>query len=206
MDLYNEMEDVSVQNLVPKRIAQRKAKRCFQRLKALDVPLSNSKKILGLMKSCGMLQIWVAIWWTSMEPNFRLGFCLSQKDSVLGQLKGSDSLFEIYTDSYGAHPIVIQGAGAGAKVTARGYFGDLLRLSEKNIMYESSVRANQWGVPLEAKVLVPYRCLLTTKPVKQLKGWAPWNFVDGRWKLQCHRHHLCNLRSNGRLLLPTRLK
>lgn len=53
------------------------------------------------------------------------------KDSVLGQLKGSDSLFEIYTDSYGAHPIVIQGAGAGAKVTARGVFGDLLRLSEK---------------------------------------------------------------------------
>jgi homoserine dehydrogenase len=53
------------------------------------------------------------------------------KNSMLGQLKGSDSLFEIYTESYGKNPIVIQGAGAGAAVTARGVFGDILRLSDK---------------------------------------------------------------------------
>ncbi len=47
---------------------------------------------------------------------------------MLGQLKGSDSLFEIYTESYGANLIVIQGAGAGAQVTARGVFGDVLRI------------------------------------------------------------------------------
>ncbi|MEZ4874118.1 MAG: hypothetical protein R2793_01355 [Flavobacteriaceae bacterium] len=46
------------------------------------------------------------------------------KDSVLGQLKGSDSLFEIYTESYGDHPIV-EGAEL-IKATARG-FGDILR-------------------------------------------------------------------------------
>ena len=51
-------------------------------------------------------------------------------NSALGQLKGSDSIFEIYTESYGENPIVIMGAGAGAKVTARGVFGDILRLSE----------------------------------------------------------------------------
>ena len=39
-------------------------------------------------------------------------------------------IFEIYTESYGVNPIVIMGAGAGAKVTARGVFGDILRLSE----------------------------------------------------------------------------
>ena len=53
------------------------------------------------------------------------------KNSALGQLKGSDSIFEIYTESYGKNPIVIQGAGAGAAVTARGVFGDILRLSDK---------------------------------------------------------------------------
>ena len=53
------------------------------------------------------------------------------RNSSLGQLKGSDSIFEIYTESYGENPIVIQGAGAGAEVTARGVFGDILRLSEK---------------------------------------------------------------------------
>jgi homoserine dehydrogenase len=41
-------------------------------------------------------------------------------DTALGGLKGSDSFFEIYTESYGDRPIVIQGAGAGSAVTARG--------------------------------------------------------------------------------------
>ena len=50
-------------------------------------------------------------------------------NSALGQLKGSDSIFEIYTESYGENPIVIMGAGAGAQVTARGVFGDILRIS-----------------------------------------------------------------------------
>jgi len=54
-------------------------------------------------------------------------------DSSLGQVKESDSIFEIYTESYGERPLVIQGAGAGAKVTARGVFGDILRLAEKAI-------------------------------------------------------------------------
>lgn len=53
------------------------------------------------------------------------------KESALGQVKGADSIFEIYTESYGDNPIVIQGAGAGAAVTARGVFGDILRLAEK---------------------------------------------------------------------------
>jgi homoserine dehydrogenase len=50
----------------------------------------------------------------------------------LGSLKGSDAIFEIYTESYGEQPIVIQGAGAGASVTARGVFGDILRLAKQN--------------------------------------------------------------------------
>ena len=53
--------------------------------------------------------------------------------SSLGQVQGSDSIFEIYTESYGERPLVIQGAGAGAKVTARGVFGDILRLTEKAV-------------------------------------------------------------------------
>ena len=56
------------------------------------------------------------------------------QDSALGQVKGADSIFEIYTESYGEHPVVIQGAGAGAEVTARGVFGDILKLSERNYL------------------------------------------------------------------------
>jgi len=52
--------------------------------------------------------------------------------SAIGQLQGADAIFEIYTESYGEKPLVIQGAGAGAAVTARGVFGDILRLADKN--------------------------------------------------------------------------
>jgi aspartokinase/homoserine dehydrogenase 1 len=53
------------------------------------------------------------------------------KSSALGQLKGADNLIEIYSKSYGEIPIVIQGAGAGKEVTARGVLNDLLKIANK---------------------------------------------------------------------------
>jgi aspartokinase/homoserine dehydrogenase 1 len=53
------------------------------------------------------------------------------KHSALGQLKGADNLIEIYTKSYGETPIVIQGAGAGKQVTARGVLSDILKIAEQ---------------------------------------------------------------------------
>lgn len=53
------------------------------------------------------------------------------KSSALGQLKGADNLIEIYTKSYGEIPIVIQGAGAGKQVTARGVLTDILKIAER---------------------------------------------------------------------------
>jgi homoserine dehydrogenase len=53
------------------------------------------------------------------------------KTSALGQLKGADNLIEIYTKSYGEIPIVVQGAGAGKEVTARGVLTDILKIADK---------------------------------------------------------------------------
>lgn len=53
------------------------------------------------------------------------------KSTALGQLKGADNLIEIYTKSYGEIPIVIQGAGAGKEVTARGVLTDILKIADK---------------------------------------------------------------------------
>lgn len=58
-------------------------------------------------------------------------------NSALGQLKGADNLIEIYTKSYGEIPIVIQGAGAGKQVTARGVLNDILKIAEKIKLKES---------------------------------------------------------------------
>lgn len=131
LDLENEIDDVTVQNLIPKDLRNVGQKEFLNQIKALDVPFQIKKKNLpensvlryvaelkgDLMKEDG------GILTVRLET--------VPKNSVLGQLKGSDSLFEIYTDSYGEFPIVIQGAGAGAAVTARGVFGDVLRLSDK---------------------------------------------------------------------------
>ncbi len=54
-----------------------------------------------------------------------------QKNSPLGSLQEADACFEIFTTSYGDRPIVIQGAGAGAAVTARGVLSDLIKLAQK---------------------------------------------------------------------------
>lgn len=53
------------------------------------------------------------------------------RNTALGQLQGADNSIEIFTKSYGKIPIVIQGAGAGKAVTARGVLTDILKLSEK---------------------------------------------------------------------------
>ena len=49
-------------------------------------------------------------------------------DSVLAQLSGTDTGFEIYTKAYGARPICISGAGAGIELTARGILSDIFSL------------------------------------------------------------------------------
>lgn len=51
--------------------------------------------------------------------------------SPIGQLKESETIFEIYTQSYGKIPIVIQGLGAGKQAMARGVLTDVLKVVEK---------------------------------------------------------------------------
>ena len=46
----------------------------------------------------------------------------------IAALKGSDNIINFYTERYGANPLIIQGAGAGAEVTAMGVTGDLLKV------------------------------------------------------------------------------
>ncbi|SDZ40240.1 homoserine dehydrogenase [Flavobacterium aquidurense] len=51
--------------------------------------------------------------------------------SAIGQLKGSDSIFEIYTQSYANVPIVIQSASPCKQAISRGIITDILKVSEK---------------------------------------------------------------------------
>ena len=128
LDLINEFEDINIQNLVPEALLSVSKSEFLSRLEELDDEYQKIKenqaeehvlRYVGdlhgdLQKDKGELDVKLI----SVPAN-----------SALGQLKGSDSIFEIYTESYGENPIVIMGAGAGAQVTARGVFGDILRIS-----------------------------------------------------------------------------
>ena len=131
LDLHNELDDVEVENLIPKELRTGGKEKFLNSLESLNIPFAIKKK------NCNPENVlrYVAELSGDLTKNdgAKLWVRLIQvaKNSVIGQLKGSDTIFEIYTENYGDNPIVIQGAGAGAEVTARGVFGDILRLSEQ---------------------------------------------------------------------------
>ena len=129
LDLSNEFSDINVQSLIPESLVNLDKNDFLNGLDVLDAHFAEVKKnqkvnhVLRLVGDLhGDLQ--------QEKGELDVQLISVPANSALGQLKGSDSIFEIYTESYGENPIVIMGAGAGAKVTARGVFGDILRLSE----------------------------------------------------------------------------
>lgn len=129
LDLLNEFEDISVQNLIPEHLQSISKEEFLTRLEELDeqyLEVKNNQEKDHVLRYVGDLHGDL----TQDKGILDVKLISVPKSSALGQLKGSDSIFEIYTESYGENPIVIMGAGAGAKVTARGVFGDVLRLSE----------------------------------------------------------------------------
>ncbi|KAF8541046.1 homoserine dehydrogenase [Trichophaea hybrida] len=53
------------------------------------------------------------------------------KSSAIAGLKGSDNIISFYTERYGNNPLIVQGAGAGAEVTAMGVLGDLIKVLQR---------------------------------------------------------------------------
>ncbi|RZS92244.1 bifunctional aspartate kinase/homoserine dehydrogenase I [Aquimarina brevivitae] len=130
LDLINEMDEVQIHNLIPEALREGTVENFINNLSQLDKVYDEIKKD---QKPNHVLRYIGDLWGDLSESkgNLEVKLVSVPQDSTLGQVKGSDSIFEIYTASYGNQPIVIQGAGAGAAVTARGVFGDLLRLANK---------------------------------------------------------------------------
>ena len=56
-----------------------------------------------------------------------MGVAAVDRTSALGQLQGSDNIMEVHTNVY-ASPLVVQGSGAGDRVTAMGVLADMVAL------------------------------------------------------------------------------
>ena len=131
LDLINEFSEVVIDNLIPESLRSLDATVFLTEISKLDAIFAEIKtkqaprhvlRYIGILN--GDLQ--------QEKGCLKAQLISVAGDSSLGQVKGADSIIEIYTESYGNQPIVIQGVGAGASVTARGVFGDILRIVEKN--------------------------------------------------------------------------
>jgi aspartate kinase len=131
LDLKNEFSEGVIENLIPEGLQSLDAPEFLVQMSKLDPIFAEIKA--GLAPDEVLRYVGVLGGDLQKEKGaLSAGLCKVPKQSPLGQVKGADSIIEIYTESYGDQPIVIQGAGAGATVTARGVFGDILRIVEKN--------------------------------------------------------------------------
>jgi aspartate kinase len=126
LDYEKELTDVSIESLIPKSFSDKwTVKEFLSHEKELDAYYGDIKKSLTadeVLRYVGELDA---------EGNLEVKLVKASKQSPLGNLSGADSIFEIFTETYGVRPMVIQGAGAGAAVTARGVYSDLLRIGNK---------------------------------------------------------------------------
>lgn len=126
LGLDKEVQDVKVQSLVPSSLnGKTTAKEFRQNIKKLDPIFKTSKKELGedeVLRHVGELNL--------KTRDLEVKLIKEPNTTALGQIKGADAVFEIYTASYGEQPLVIQGAGAGKAVTARGVLSDILKVAQ----------------------------------------------------------------------------
>lgn len=129
LDIEASLEDVVVEHMVPEELA-----RCsYEAFEAqFDLLIDY---IAARQRACppGHVLRYVAeVIWDDVlkESSLRASLVPVPSGSVIGSLRSADCCFQIYTESYGERPITVQGAGAGTRVTARGVFGDVLRLCD----------------------------------------------------------------------------
>ncbi|WP_218938241.1 bifunctional aspartate kinase/homoserine dehydrogenase I [Parashewanella tropica] len=131
LDLTNNLEDVQIENLIPESLREGSAEEFLAAELKLNEYFSARRNLAGsqeVLRYVGELDV--------ENKTLEVKLDVVSSDTSLGSLRGSDSIFEIYTESYGENPLVICGAGAGAQVTARGVYSDLLRLA-KNTLVQS---------------------------------------------------------------------
>ncbi|NMM47297.1 bifunctional aspartate kinase/homoserine dehydrogenase I [Marinigracilibium pacificum] len=122
--LSKELEDVEVQSLIPEELRDLPDFDSFiSKKEDLDLYYGKIKNDLPeneVLRYVGELDV--------VEGKLIVSLVNVDKNSPLGALKNADSIFEVYTSGYGDHPFIIQGAGAGAEVTARGVYSDILKI------------------------------------------------------------------------------
>ncbi len=127
LQLEKELAEIKIQDLVPAHLNGSGSKEKFlQHKEDLNEDLERLRGTLEpdeVIRHIGELDV--------ATGQLEVKLVTEKRSSPFGSLQHADASFEIYTESYGERPLVIQGAGAGADVTARGVLSDILKISEK---------------------------------------------------------------------------
>ncbi len=118
-----EIQDVRVESLVPARLARGKySPRFFASYAAEDSAMAARLK---RARARGAVLRYVG---TLEGDRARAGIKEFPRDHPIAATKGSDNIIAFTTKRYSRTPLVVQGPGAGADVTAMGVFSDVLKL------------------------------------------------------------------------------
>ena len=63
------------------------------------------------------------------DGKYTVSLCEFGQRSSLYELEGSNNIILLTTERYNKHPMLIQGYGAGASVTAAGVFADIMSIA-----------------------------------------------------------------------------
>ncbi|HEV7491585.1 MAG TPA: homoserine dehydrogenase [Rhodanobacteraceae bacterium] len=115
--------DVENENLVPAHLGDVDVPTFLERAGELDEAIEH-RRAIAAAQGC-VLRHLAAL---DENGNARAGLVAVSPDHPAARLAGTDNLFVLTTLRYRARPLVIQGPGAGAEVTAQALLGDLLSL------------------------------------------------------------------------------
>jgi aspartokinase/homoserine dehydrogenase 1 len=118
-----ELEDVAVESLVPPGlVAGAFSHKFFASFARQDTMIAARLK---RAQAHGAVLRYVG---TLEGERARAGIKRFSRDHPMATAKGSDNIITFTTSRYASTPLVVQGPGAGAEVTAMGVFSDILKL------------------------------------------------------------------------------
>ena len=118
-----DQEDVVAENLIPEDYFRCSLEEFWKRLPELDADFEERRRKLAAEN-----KHWRVV--ARMEDG---KYTVSLKEfgqrSSLYELEGSNNIILLTTERYNKHPMLIQGYGAGASVTAAGVFADIMSIA-----------------------------------------------------------------------------
>ena len=115
--------DVEVEGLVPAWLQGVDASTFLANAEVLDAGIEE-RRAAAAANGCVLRHV-AAL---DEQGRGRVGLVAVRPEHPAARLSGTDNLFALTTERYRSRPLVIQGPGAGAEVTAQALLGDLLSL------------------------------------------------------------------------------